>query len=57
MAAKITRRVRVFKLPTTAWERPGDLEKVLTATLGPNEKIVAAVPGPKMTALLLITEE
>lgn len=57
MAKQTVRRVRVFKLPATAWENPVPLEQLINATLNMKERIVGVVPGPKMTALILITEE
>jgi len=52
----IVRRVREFSVPKGVWERPAELEALLNAKLEPTERIVGVVPGPKLTAIVLITE-
>lgn len=58
MAAPVTtKRVRVFKLKVSAWDDPKPLETAINAALLSGEKVIAVIPGPKMTACLIITEQ
>lgn len=56
-APAITRRVRVLKLKRSAWDNPLVLEQMITAVLRPQERIVAVLPDPALTAVCIVTEE